>query len=213
MPAVIDPPISKSHVSAALLKQASPVLQSLGPMPRLFSVKEYDLMLASGVLREGEKSELLNGVINQLMTKGPKHCALTNRAARIFDRAYGDRVMIRKEDPIILDDHSEPEPDLVIARPDKTEYADRHPGPSDILLILEVADSSLAYDRDEKGLAYARAGLPQFLLINVNNHTIVDYREPSAEGYRSQVTYVAGQSFTLVAFPDKRFVVNEFLPE
>ena len=220
MPAVIDQLAEPSHVANSRPERSSPVQRAapvisrpLWPERRLFTVQEYDLMLACGVLREGERSELLNGTVNRLMTRGPKHSATTNRAGRLFERAFGDQVAIRKEDPIILDDYSEPEPDLVLARPDKREYAERHPTVGDILLVIEVADSSLSYDRDEKGLAYARAGLTQFLLFNVSNRTIVDYREPSGDGYRHQHTFAAGQNFSLVAFPERSFPVSEFLPE
>lgn len=169
-------------------------------------------MIEHGILTEYDRVELLNGLLINTMTKGSLHASANSRANRLFSRLLGEQVMVRIQDPIQLDDYSEPEPDLVLAAPDEQDYATRHPTPAEIFLVLEVSDSTLLYDRDDKGAAYARAGLRQFVLLNIRGRTVEDYREPDADGYRSKQTYTAGQSFNLVAFPDIIINVSDLLP-
>jgi Uma2 family endonuclease len=179
---------------------------------RQITVEEYDLMIESGVFDKDEHIELLNGVIVEKMPKGTKYSAATDRIARVFYRHFGDSVFIRNQNPIWLDEFSEPEPDIVIAVPKADEYEDSHPVPEEIFLVMEVSDSTLGYDRNTKGEAYSQAGIRQYLLLNVQEKTIEDYSEPSADGFQSKKTYRAGQNFSLVSFPEKSFAVSDFLP-
>ena len=91
-------------------------------------------------------------------------------------------------------------------------YVKGHPTPEEIYLILEVSDSTLSYDRNTKGEAYARAGIRQYLVLNVQEKTLEDYREPGADGFQSKQTLRAGQEFNLVAFPEIKLNVSDFLP-
>lgn len=182
------------------------------PSLRLLTAAEYEQMIAAGIFNEDDRVELLEGVMVEIGPKGMKHATSTDRAARYFIRALGNRVIVRNQNPILLNDYSEPEPDLVLAAPEAHEYAYRHPASEDISLILEVADTSLAYDRHSKGLSYAGSGIVQYLILNINEMEIEDYREPSADGYRHKQTYTAGESFDLVAFPDITIKVSDLLP-
>lgn len=179
---------------------------------RQITVEEYDLMIESGVFGEDDRIELLNGVIIEKMPKGTKHSAANDRAARVFYRSFGDNVSIRNQNPIRLDEFSEPEPDLVLTTPRADEYENSHPTPGEILLILQIADSTHGYDRNTKGLAYWRAGIRQYILLNVQEKTLEDYREPGADGFQSKRTLRARQTFNLVAFPETQLSVNDFLP-
>ena len=179
---------------------------------RRITVEEYDTMIKNGVFDEDEQVELLNGVILEKMPKGPKHSAATDRATRVFYRNFGETVFIRNQNPIRLDEFSEPEPDIVLAIPKDDEYEDSHPTPAEIYLILEVSDSTLGYDRNTKGEAYARAGIRQYIVLNVEERLLEDYREPGADGFQSKQTYRSGQQFNLVAFPDVLLSADEFLP-
>lgn len=178
---------------------------------RPFTVKEYDWMIEQGMLTENDNIELLNGAIVEKMPKGTKHSAANDRAARVFYRVLGDKAIIRNQNPIWLDDFSEPEPDIVLAALNENGYEDKHPMPEDIFLILEVSDSTLSYDRTAKSAAYARAGIRQYLLLNVQDQTLEDYREPGTDGYQSKQTLRAEQAFNLVAFPDVSLQVKDFL--
>ncbi len=179
---------------------------------RQITVKEYDAMIESGVFNETDQVELLNGAIVEKMPKGTKHSAATDRIVRVFYRQFGETVFIRNQNPIWLDDFSEPEPDIVLAHPRTDEYEDSHPTPTEIYLVLEVSDSTLGYDRNIKGEAYSRAGIRQYLLLNVQEKTIEDYREPGADGYQAKQTYRLGQQFNLVAFPEVTISIGDFLP-
>lgn len=124
----------------------------------------------------------------------------------------GDKACVRNQNLVWLDEFSEPEPDIVLAQPPFEKYFDKHPTPDEIFLILEISDSTLSYDRNTKGAAYARAGIRQYLLLNVQDNTLEDYREPGADGFQSKQTRRAGNSFNLVAFSDVSLAVENFLP-
>ncbi|MDT4896740.1 MAG: hypothetical protein QOH25_1817 [Acidobacteriota bacterium] len=182
------------------------------PSLRLLTTSEYERMIAAGIFNEDDRVELLEGVIVEMSPKGMRHATSTDRAARHFLRLLGERVIVRNQNPIRLNDYSEPEPDLVIAALEEFEYSNRHPQAEDIHLVLEVADTTLAYDRHRKGLSYAKAGIVQYLILNVNEMEIEDYREPDVDGYRHKQTYNGGQSFDLVAFPEIMIKVSDLLP-
>lgn len=197
---------------SALTENAAAIADGGFAKLRRISVEEYDLMIENGVFDEDEQVELLNGVIIEKMPKGTKHSAATDRASRVFYRVFGDKVFVRNQNPVWLDGFSEPEPDIVLAAPRDDEYENAHPTPEDIFLILEVSDTTLGYDRAAKGAAYARAGIKQYILINVQEKTLEDYREPSGDGYGSKQTHRAGQNFNLAAFPEVSFQAADFLP-
>ena len=179
---------------------------------RPFSVKEYDWMIEQGILTENDNIELLNGAIVEKMPKGTKHANFNDIIANLFFQKLGQKVWVRNQNPIWLDDFSEPEPDIVLVEPPFSKYFGKHPMPADIFLILEISDSTLSYDRTAKSAAYARAGIVQYLLLNVQERTLEDYREPSADGYQSKQTLRDEQTFNLVAFPDVILQAKDFLP-
>jgi len=181
------------------------------PQPRRLSVEIYDAMIENGILTENDNVELLNGAIIEKMPKGTKHTSTTRFITKFFYRNLDESIVIQAQDPIRLDDFSEPEPDIVLAKPDENDYTKRHPTPEDILLIIEVSDSTLYFDRNEKGLAYARAGIEQYLLVSVENNTIEDYRNPNDDGYGMKQTYKTGDKFSLLAFPKIEIAVEDFL--
>ncbi|MGE0132604.1 MAG: Uma2 family endonuclease [Blastocatellales bacterium] len=186
--------------------------RSLGSDLYRFTVKEYYRMLETGILTEDDRVELIKGEIRTMSPKGIKHSSSTDRANRCFTGLLGDRALIRIQNPIHLDDHSEPEPDVVLATPSEDFYDYHHPAPEEVLMVLEVADSSLPFDREEKSLLYAQAGIRQYCLLNLRDRELEDYRNPGPNGYRSKQTYTAKQSFSLDAFPDVFVEVNALLP-
>lgn len=181
------------------------------PKPRLLSVEIYDSMIKNGLLTENDNVELLNGAIIEKTPKGTKHSSATNYITKFFYRDFAEEIVIRVQDPIVLDDFSEPEPDVVLCKPPIEKYALRHPSPEDILLIIEVSDTTIYFDRNDKGLAYPNAGITQYLIVNVENNTIEDYRKPTDDGYQSKQTYGIGEKFSLVAFPAVEIAVEDFL--
>ena len=178
---------------------------------RLITVAEYDRMTELGFFENGERVELLNGEIIKIMGKGTKHAILNDLVVDIFKEKLGENVYVRNQNPIVLDNLSEPEPDIVLVKPPRAKYLDAHPRSSDIYLVMEISDPTLYQDRETKSLAYARAEIQQYCLFNVNKQTIEDYREPSSDGYQFKQTLKTGDRLGLVAFPDVEIRINEIL--
>ncbi len=175
----------------------------------LISVKEYNEMIGHGILTIQVKVELLNGIIIEKIPKGIKHAAINDLVAKIFREKVGNRAIIRNRNPVVLDDYSEPEPDIVLAKPPREIYLERHPIPEDILLIIEISDTTLGRDRVTESPAYAKAGIRQYLVLNLQNETIEDLREPSEDGYQFKRTLRKGDSLNLVAFPEVEIKIDD----
>ena len=180
--------------------------------PRSFTVEEYHRMIEAGVFKPTDRVELIDGRILEMSPKGIKHASSNDRSTRCFNRKLGKRVLIRNQNPIHLSDDTEPEPDIVLVAPHKKEYADHHPTPKEIFLVMEIADTTIDFDRNEKSLIYARAGIIQYCVLNVSTRELEDYRGPGKAGYRSKQTFRASQSFSLVAFPSVEIKVKDLLP-
>ena len=156
-----------------------------------FSVDEYHKMAEAGILHEDDRIELIEGKIVEMTPVGSRHVACVNRLNQLFSLSLGERVVISVQNPLRIAD-SEPEPDIVLLEPREHFYAEQLPGPDDALLVVEVADSSLAYDREVKIPLYARAGIQEVWLVDLSNDEVVVYLEPSARGYGRVQTYRAG---------------------
>lgn len=184
--------------------------QHLKPHP--ISVKEYDEMIEKGIYDENDQIELLGGIIVEKMPKGNEHSIYNDIVATYFIEKLSRKVYVRNQNPIWLDEYSKPEPDIVLAVPPFSKYFNSPPTPNEIFLVLEVSDTTLGYDRNTKAEAYARAGIQQYLVLNVQDKTVEDYREPSDDGFQSKQTHRIGQEFNLVAFPEISIAVSDFLP-
>jgi Uma2 family endonuclease len=176
-----------------------------------FSVKEYYRMAETGVLRPDARVELLNGEIIDMSPIGPFHGGLVKRLSRIFNLKAKGRWIVSTQDPLRLDDHSEPEPDVMLLKPAADDYVSQHPQPDDVFLLIEVADSTLDYDQTEKLPAYGRAGIAEVWIVNLNDLTIEIYREPHFTGYGSKTVARAGDILAPLAFPDAAVDVAELL--
>lgn len=182
------------------------------PTLRRFSVHDYHKMIDAGLFAEDERVELIRGVLVKMSPKGRRHSATTDRLTKLFYKLLDERVIVHNQNPILFDDATEPEPDIALLAPHEKEYFDRLPTPADVLLIVEVADTTLKYDREEKSLLYAAAGITHYIVLNVKTGEIIDMREPSPEGYRSYKTLRRSERFNLVAFPEIEIVVGDLLP-
>jgi Uma2 family endonuclease len=151
---------------------------------RLFTVDEFYQMAEAGILREDDRVELLNGEVVQMTPIGSRHAACVDRLARNFHDRVDRSVIVRVQSPVRLDDFSEPQPDLALLRFRSDFYADAHPRPADVLLIVEVADTSADLDRAVKVPLYARAGIPEFWIVDLAAKAVDVYQDGSAEGYR-----------------------------
>jgi len=167
-----------------------------------FSVEEYHRMAETGILRPDARVELLDGKIVDMSPTGSLHGGITKRLLRILAGLAKGRWIVSAQDPLRLDDHSEPEPDLMLLKPAADDYTSRHPRPEDVFLLIEVADTTLDYDRGEKLPAYGRAGIREVWLVNLPDKTLEIHREPHFAGYGSTRTLRAGERVSPLAFPD-----------
>ena len=168
-------------------------------------------MAETGVLPPDARVELLNGEIIDMSPIGPFHGSITKRLLRFFDGIARDRWIVAVQDPVRLDDYSEPQPDLMLLKPVPDFYREQHPQPDDVFLLVEVSDTTLAADREDKLPAYGRAGIGEVWIVNLVEEVIEVYREPHFTGYGSKTILRAGEQAKPMAFPDVTVDVAELL--
>jgi len=151
---------------------------------RRFNVEEYYLMAKAGILNEDDRVELIDGEIVEMPPIGIPHASNVDRLAHLFFLHVGQRAIVRVQNPVQLSEHSEPQPDLALLRPRDDFYASAHPGPADVLLLIEIADTSIDYDREVKAPLYARADITEYWLVDLARQRIEVYRDPAAGEYR-----------------------------
>ncbi len=176
-----------------------------------FSVKDYYRMAETGVLRPDARVELLDGRIIDMSPIGPFHGGVTKYLNKLFSAAANGRWLTQVQDPVHLDDHSEPEPDLALLKPAADFYRRRHPQPEDVFLLVEVSDATLATDQEDKLPAYGRAGIAEVWIVNLNELTVEVYRDPNFAGYAAKTILRAGDQASPQAFPDTAVDVAELL--
>ena len=185
---------------------------------RRWTRKEYQKLGELGILPEDEPVELLDGQLIVAEPKGRPHVTVVALTARTLERAFGDGWFVFAQEPIALDDASEPEPDVVVVPGGPFDYLDDHPAHA--ALVVEVAETSLAYDRGHKASAYARAGLPDYWIVNLVDWHVEVYRGPvvdvSAElgwRYREVELFPPGAAIVPLARADVAIAVGDILPE
>ena len=178
---------------------------------RRFTLDEYHRMGEVGILHEDDRVELIHGEIVQMTPIGPPHAAAVAALAQRFARILGDRAVVWPQNPVVIMPDSEPQPDVVLLRPRLDLYRIRHPGPADILLLIEVADTSLRYDRAVKLPLYAGAGIPEVWIVDVEGVAVEIYRVPGPEGYQQMERIRAGGRLASAAFPDLTVSVADIL--
>lgn len=165
----------------------------------------------TGILKPDARVELLNGEIVDMSPIGSNHGGTTKSLNHIFARSCQERYVVSVQDPIRLDGVSEPEPDLMLLKPEKSFYRERHPGPDDVLLLIEVADASLERDREKKLSLYGKAGISDYWIVNLLENTIEVHREPTFTGYSSIQVFEPGQEVAPLEFPGLLVSVGEVL--
>lgn len=149
------------------------------------TVDDYYRMAEAGILHEDSRVELIEGDIIDMAPIGSPHAGAVKRLIRLFTKVFGDRVVVSAQDPIRLDECSEPQPDIALLYPRDDFYTSAHPKPEDVLLIIEVAESSLRYDREIKIPLYAKHGIPEAWLIDLENKRLTCFRAPTEAGYQT----------------------------
>jgi Uma2 family endonuclease len=186
------------------------------PFPvRQISVTEYHKMGEIGIFGEDERIELIEGVIRKMSPKGTRHTTSVSNLTNLLPLLLEGEALIRVQDPIVLNDDTEPEPDIVVIKPRGNAYMEAHPHPDDVLLLIEVADTSLEYDREIKLPRYAASEIPEVWIVNLVENIIEVYCKPFvASGigrYRIRTNFVEGDILTPQAFPDLKIAVSDVL--
>lgn len=150
---------------------------------RPLTVADYHRMGEAGILTEDDRVELIEGELIAMSPVGSDHSGTVNTLTRMLVRAVGDRGVVAVQNPVQLDDRSEPQPDFAILKPRPDDYRQATPRPGDVLLIIEVANSSLAYDRAVKRALYARHGIPEFWIVNLAAAEVEVCRVPGGDQY------------------------------
>ncbi len=196
------------------IKQAAPYGEPgtlVEPRRRPFSVDEYYRMADSGILTDDDRVELIEGEIVQMTPIGSRHAACVKKLIKVFTNMIGGEEILSVQDPIRLDEFTEPEPDIAVLKERDDFYAKSHPGPEDVLLIIEVADASVRYDREVKIPLYAKAGIPEVWIVNLPDKTIEMFRNPVESGYEETSILRKGQSLSPTAFSEVEIRVEEIL--
>ena len=194
-----------------------PAADALAPPPparerRRFTVAEYYRMAEVGILNPDERVELIEGVIVVMPPIGPLHAAGVDISTEVLAPLAPGRFILRIQNPLRLSETMELEPDVMLLRRRDDYYATAAPGPADALLVMEVSDSTLAYDRQVKIPIYARAGVPQTLIKNLPGDCIEGFAQPGPEGYARHIIYRRGDKIRLVSLPDLELAVADLLP-
>ena len=179
---------------------------------KYWTVQEYHHMSDVGILDANERTELITGKIVLMTAKGTPHVIALQLAASNLQSQLNHIALIRTQDPIELDDFSEPEPDLVIVKGKILDYTDRHPSPEDVYLVVEIADSTLKKDCEVKDKLYARSNISDYWVIDVKNRQVHIFRTPTPTGYASHLILSESQTISPLAFPSIVIPISSILP-
>lgn len=163
-------------------------------MRKRFRTDEVYQMVEAGILPEESGWELIHGEIIHRMTIGSRHASIVRKLEKYLERNFGDFVMISGQNPIHIDEHNEPEPDIALLKPRDDFYAESHPAPEDVLLVIEVSDSTVDFDREVKKAIYAEAGIKEFWLINLKETTVETFSNPSNGTYYQMRIFGRGET-------------------
>ena len=179
------------------------------PTRTRISTDRYHRMVATGVLTKYDRVELIEGDMLDMAPIGTKHSAITSRLHELFVLAVSRSATVVSGGPVNLGEFSEPQPDLMLLKRREDFYGGKLPEAADVLLLIEVSDSSLAFDQGVKLNLYARYGVAEYWIVDVEGKRVVTYREPEAKGYLRTLEFAAADSVAPTAFPDVSIAVGE----
>ncbi len=176
---------------------------------RRITVEEYEVMYEAGVFKPDERLELINGEILKVAPMNAPHISYVIRLSRIFTERLTKRAIVSTQLPVVLSEDSEPEPDISILRWRSDDYFSGKPSAQDVYAIIEVASTSLVYDRRIKVPLYARAGVPEVWIVKVQERELEVYRNPKGEAYSESRVLKPSDVVSLLAFPDVEILLSE----
>lgn len=176
---------------------------------KLFTVDDLDQMLESGVLTENDNVELLDGELVTMSPAGSRHVASVNRLNQGISRILGEEAIVSAQNPIRIRPNSQPEPDIAILGVRDDFYADALPEAADVLLLIEVSDSSLDYVKEIKLGIYGRGGVPEVWIVNLQDEQVDSYRGPFSGGYRLRERFLLGESIKAELLPELEVNISQ----
>jgi Uma2 family endonuclease len=174
-----------------------------------FTVEDYKRMGEASVFSPDVRVELIEGEIVDMSPIGERHAAAVDVVAEISRERLGRSVIVRVQNPIQLDDYSEPQPDIAILKRRDDFYRYAHPKPEDVLLVIEVSDTTLEYDRKIKVPLYARAGIPEVWIVNLADENVETFAEPSGGAYQTTAAFSRGEEIQSRSLAALRVNVSE----
>ncbi|MFB2879256.1 Uma2 family endonuclease [Floridanema aerugineum] len=182
-----------------------------------FTLEEYHKLTEIGFFHEDDRIELIRGEIIEMAAKGTAHETCISKLLRELVRLLGDAATLRCQSPILLLNNSEPEPDLAIVKNKPDDYLSAHPIPNDVLLIIEISDSTLNYDREVKLSLYAEAGISDYWIFNLFDNQLEAHSEPFQNsqgnfGYQNRRIVLPNQAIALPPFPDLSLDLSRVFP-
>lgn len=174
-----------------------------------FTVKQFHQMAESGILSENDRVELIRGEMIDMSPIGRRHAGCVNRLVNFLIQLLGKQIVLAPQNPVELDETSEPQPDIALLKPRPDFYRNSHPQPEDIFLLIEVADTTVKYDREVKIPLYAEANIHEVWLVDVNQEVVEVYRNPLQGVYQDVQMLVKNQILSILAFPDMHINVSE----
>jgi Uma2 family endonuclease len=210
--AIEHPPIEREReVMAPAVTEHDVFVRATERRRYLFTSEQYHQMGEAGVFLPGDRVELIEGEIIAMNPIGDPHAGGVNRLNQTFIVRLVGKAIIAPQNPVRLAGRNEPEPDIAVLKFRADFYASQGPKPEDVLLLIEVADSSVAFDLRVKGPLYARYNIPEYWLVDLPRQQVTVFRQPSEDGYRSMQVHERGATLTLSALPDVTITVDEIL--
>jgi len=176
-----------------------------------WTVREFEKLGEAGIFHEGDRVELLDGQIVVKEPIGYRHAQAVNRLSNFFARRGGGRFHVSPQNPVNLDERSQPQPDICLLDL-RADDLPSHPSPDLIFLVIEVSDSSVRYDREDKRPAYARQGVREFWLLNLEDNVLEVYREPVGDTFTVERIVHPEETIAPLAFPDLVAKAGDFIP-
>ena len=182
-----------------------------GSKPHLFTVADYHRMSEIGLFQDTPRVELIQGQIIDMVAIGSPHFGMVNRLNRLLVPLVGARGLVSVQNPVRLDGGSEPQPDVAVLKPRADDYETGAPGPGDVLLLIEVADTSLDFDRSVKAPLYARSGIAEYWIVNLPERVVEVHREPTGGRYALVRPAGLGDILDLLMLPGLALAATDLL--
>lgn len=183
------------------------------PTRRKFTIQEFQKIVETGILNDN-RFELIQGEIIEMGKIGPRHAAFVRRLARLLNRQLDEtQALLDVQNPIAIRPDSQPQPDLSLLRPREDDYEAGHPTPEDVMLLIEVADTTLESDRNIKVPLYAQAGITEVWLVDLKGQSLTSYQQPSARGFRLLQMYTAADMLAPHSLPELTLAMNALFPQ